>query len=241
VIGYVLLVAAVVRRRAYGTVAALTMGLTMSALYLWNPQIAPDQPWAMRRYVPVVLPLLLVAAMAGLAALARWERGRQVGRAVIVLACAYVVVFAAQVSWPMRHVRDEVPQLRQVEAICAAVGPRGAVVEVDDSAVFGYGQTLRGFCNVPTIGLPAAAPEQLAAVRRAVAAHGRVLYVLSQDPARATYADGVQPGAFSTVTVQRWPTQINVAPDEADQQTYTMFLSTVDDRGFAHPVTRPGS
>ena len=36
----------------------------MSALYLWNAQIAPDQPWAMRRYVPVVLPLLLVLAAA---------------------------------------------------------------------------------------------------------------------------------------------------------------------------------
>ena len=40
----------------------------MSALYLWTSEVAPDQPWAMRRYVPVVLPLMLIAAGAALRA-----------------------------------------------------------------------------------------------------------------------------------------------------------------------------
>jgi hypothetical protein len=239
VAGYALLVSSVLRRRDYALAAVVTMGLTMSALYLWSPQIAPDQPWAMRRYVPVVLPLLVVAAVAALQQVWQWGRARAAGRPIVALACVYLVAFPAWVSWPMRHVRDEVPQLPQVQAICAAVGSRGAIVEVDAAAIFGYGQTLRSFCNVPTIGLVGATPDQLAAVKRSVTAHGRVLYVLSQDPARAQYAAGSTPPAFSRVVVQRWPTQINKAPDTADGQTYTMFLSTVDDAGFAHPVPPP--
>ncbi|MCU1656606.1 MAG: Dolichyl-phosphate-mannose-protein mannosyltransferase [Pseudonocardiales bacterium] len=237
VAGYIVLVGDVVRRRAYSLVGVLAMGFSLSALYLWNCQVAPDQPWAMRRYVPVVLPLLLVAASAGLQALWRWQRLRVVARSAVIVLAAVLLGFPAATMWPMRHVRDEVPQLTQVNALCSAIGPRGAVVEVDPQAIFGYGQTLRSYCNVPTIGLVGATPVQLADMRRSVAAHGRVLYVLSQDNARTTrYATPAPVAPFSVVTVQRWPTQINVAPREPDTQTYAMFLSTVDAAGLAHPV-----
>ena len=238
VLGYLALIAAFVRRRQYALSGVLAMGLSMSALYLWNGQIAPDQPWAMRRYVPVIMPLLLVAAAA--AVQVAWH-GRRVlrfawiQRVVLVMAVAYGVWFPWSVTHPMRHVREEVPQLTQLDALCAAVGPRGAVVEADEATVFGYGQTLRSFCNVPTIGLDSPLQPELASMRSAALAHGRTLYVLWQD---STYGevDGKPAPAFSTVTVQRWPTQINVAPTEADVQRYTVFLASVDASGGLHSV-----
>jgi hypothetical protein len=238
VLGYAVLIALLVLRRTYALAAVVTMGLTMSALYLWTSQVAPDQPWAMRRYVPVVMPLLLIAAAAALQAVWQWRGARQVGRVLVVLAAAYLLTFPARVTWPMRHVREEVPQRQQVEALCAAIGSRGAVVEVDEATIFGYGQALRSFCDVPTIGLVGATPDQLADMKRAVAAHGRELFVLNQDerPLPVQYANRGTPPAFSIVTVQRWPTQINVAPDEPDSQRYTMFLSRVDDAGLALAV-----
>lgn len=238
VLGYAVLIAAFVRQRRYALSGVLAMGLSMSALYLWNGQIAPDQPWAMRRYVPVIIPLLLVAAGAALEAAWRARRWAWVSRVLVVAAVAYGVTFPWRVTTPMRHVRDELPQLSQLQAICRAIGPHAAVLEADEATVFGYGQTLRSFCDVPTIGLDYPLPGELVPIRAAAAAHGRTLYVLWQDTSYPMVESlgPSGPPAFSRVTVQRWPTQINVAPKEPDMQTYTMFLATVDATGQLHPV-----
>ena len=79
----------------------------------------------------------------------------------------------------MRHVREEVPQLKQLQAICAAVGPHGAVLESDDDIAFGYGQSIRSFCNVPTIALNRSSIGQLQGTQASVAANGRTLYALT--------------------------------------------------------------
>jgi hypothetical protein len=239
VAGYCVLITAFLRRREYALSGVLTMGLTMSALYLWNGQIAPDQPWAMRRYVPVIMPLLLVAA--GAAVQEAWEhrgplRFRWMSRVILIVAVGYGVWFPWKVTEPMRHVRDEVPQLVQLDALCSAIGTRGAVVEADEPTVFGYGQTLRSFCNVPTINLDAPLPVELAAMRSAALSHGRTLFVLAQNPDFVPVAPGSAKEPFSVVTVQRWPTQINVAPTLADTQTYAMYLYVVDPAGSAQPV-----
>lgn len=240
VLGYTVLVTALVRRRQYTLSGMLAMGLSMSALYLWNGQIAPDQPWAMRRYVPVIMPLLLVAAAAGIEAAWRARgplRFAWMQRALIIVAVAYGVWFPWSVTHPMRHVRDEVPQLSQLNALCSAIGPHGAVVEADEATIFGYGQTLRSFCNVPTIGLDAPLPAELVSIRAAAQAHGKTLYVLAQNPDFLPLAPGASRTPFSVVTVQRWPTQINVAPKLPDTQNYAMYLADVDVSGLAHPVS----
>ena len=60
--GYVLLLRRFLRERDYALLGLLTMGLSLSALYLWAPEITPDQVYAARRYVPVIMPALLIAA-----------------------------------------------------------------------------------------------------------------------------------------------------------------------------------
>ncbi|MDT4939324.1 MAG: hypothetical protein QOG80_2995 [Pseudonocardiales bacterium] len=232
--GYAVLITHFVRRRAYQLSGVLVMGLTMSALYLYNCEVAPDQPWAMRRYVPVVTPLMFIAAGAALRAAWR-HRGVAVIalRPLVVALAIYAVVFPLGVSGPMRHVREESGQLAQLKAICTAVGKHGAIIEADPATIFGYGQTVRSFCNVAAIGLPRATPADLATAGAAVRAHGLVPYVLGQNPGET----GGQPGhAFSVVTVQRWPNQINKAPEEADSQQYAIWLSVIAEDGTLQPV-----
>ncbi|MDP9118011.1 MAG: glycosyltransferase family 39 protein [Actinomycetota bacterium] len=249
VAGYVWLIFVMVRRRAYQLIAMLATGLSMSALYLWNCEVSPDQPWAMRRYVPVVLPLMLIAAAAAL----RWlwrsrspahgdspsHPARGAVRAGVVIAAALLVGVPAATSWPMRHVREEVPQFGQVQALCSAIGPEGAVMLLDAPVIFGYGQTLRSYCDVPTIGLVNASASELADANRAVRAHGRTLFVLAEDDAgrgEIQMATGLRIDGFSTVRVSRWPTTINRAPSMSVEQQYTMWLVSVDASGVAHAV-----
>lgn len=236
VAGYVVLITALVRRRSYALVGTLAMGLLVSGLYLWTSQITPDQPWAMRRYVPVVTPLLLVAAAGALSELWRWQRARPWARALAVAGGVLMLAVPALITRPMAGVRDESGQLAQLLAICHAVGDSGAVVEVDAPAQAGYGQAIRSYCDVPAIALPGAQPAQLSSVRAAVTAHGRTLFLLSQDAAATRYASAGVVAAFSSVTVQRWPNVINRAPSAASHQRTTVFLSTVDADGFAHAV-----
>ncbi|MEP7019142.1 MAG: glycosyltransferase family 39 protein, partial [Pseudonocardiales bacterium] len=236
VAGYAVLVTALVRRRSYALVGTLSTGLIVSALYLWDCQIVADQPWASRRFVPVVIPLLLVAAGAALQALWSWQRSRGWGRALAIVAGVLMVAVPLAISQPMRHVRDEAGQLNQLQAICRAVGGRGAVVEVDESSQAGYGQAIRSYCGVPTVALVGAKPAQLATMRATALAHGRTLFVLSQDPDTTDYAAHGAPAPFWSVRVPRWPNVINKAPVRAWFSTTHVFLSTVDEVGLAHAV-----
>jgi hypothetical protein len=232
--GYGVLLAMLVRRRRYELGALLGMGLPMSALYLWNCEVSPDQPWAMRRYVPVIIPLFLIAAAAAVRWAWRRTQGRRwVIRPLVAAVVVYAVVFPFMVTWPMRHVREENGQLAQLNAICTAVGKDGAVVEADPATIFGYGQSVRSFCGVPAIGLPGASPRQLADVAAAVRAHGRVAYVLAQN---AALAGGDPHDAFAVVHVQRWPNQIDKAPNQPDHQEYAVWLSRVDPSGRLVPL-----
>jgi hypothetical protein len=70
---------------------AVLLALLVAAVFLPSPRVAPYQPWAMRRYLPVVLPALALAAGALLGAL--WDTRRPLLR----LAAAAVVV--ATVAW----------------------------------------------------------------------------------------------------------------------------------------------
>ncbi len=234
VIGYVVLLRRLILRREYALVGVLAMGAAMSALYLWSAEITPDQPWAIRRYVPVVIPVLLVAAAATLREL--WRRRSRLLRAIAVAGGAAVLVVPLLVTLPVAGLREEVPQLSQVRAICAATGPDGALVAVDGSAQVSYLQTIRSYCDVPAIGLVDAAPAQLATVRAAVAAHGRTLYVLSTDAA-AMHFVGAAPPPFSTVTTSRWPSVIDTSPRHASAETVTVYLGTVRPDGLSQPVT----
>ena len=247
VLGYAWMLVHLLRRRCYQLAGVLALGLSMSALYLWNSEIAPDQPWASRRYVPVVLPLVLLAAGYGLRALWRLPRRRVLLRPLVAAVVVYGLAFTAATTFPMRHVRDENPQRTQLTALCRGVGPDGAVLMLDENAVFGYGQAMRSFCGVPVLGLIDATPEQIRSVNTAVLVHGRHLFVLSQltdaaSLAQVTRSTGLQPQTYQRVVVQRWPTQINVAPDKADiKQVYSMFLASVDGSGTAHLVPSAGT
>ncbi|PZS28184.1 MAG: hypothetical protein DLM58_17450 [Pseudonocardiales bacterium] len=236
VAGYAVLVTALVRRRSYALVGTLSTGLIVSALYLWDCQIVADQPWASRRFVPVVIPLLLVAAAAALRALWWWQRSREWGRVLAIVSGVLMVAVPLSISQPVVRVREEAGQLKQLQAICTTVGSHGAVVEVDQSSRAGYGQAIRSYCGVPTIALIGAHASQLATMRAAALADGRILFVLSQDPDTTDYATRGRPAPFSSVRVPRWPNVINKAPLQAWFSTTHVFLSTVDEAGLAHAV-----
>lgn len=116
-------------RRAGLLLALLALSL---AFYLPNPLVSADQPWAVRRYLPVVLPGLLVLAGYGAVRLGCWawhgQWGRRVGPRLLAAGLAAAV---AGGEWgataPMIAYREHAGAVGQVRALAAAV-PAEAIV-----------------------------------------------------------------------------------------------------------------
>ena len=232
--GYVLLVRRSIRQRSLAMAGMLTMGLGVTLLYLVSVQITPDQPWAMRRFVPVVLPLMVLAAVYAVCVLLR-QRARWV-RVVGALGAIAALVIPAVVTAPVAGVREEVGQRALIRSVCTQVGPRGAVLELDKPALSGYAQTLRSYCGVPSIGLPGATPAQLAQVQQTVQSNGRVLYAFSLDASAMPFVGGQTPAPFAAITTTRWPSTLHGPPTKAAKEPVTVYLARVRPDGFAEPV-----
>jgi hypothetical protein len=240
VLGYVLLLNRLIRRGDYRLLGLLVMSLSLSALYLWTPQITPDQVWAMRRYVPVVTPGLLIAALATLSTAWMWitsGAGRAVVRSGVVAACVAAMAIPWLVTRPVGDLREEAPQAAQIDAMCAAVPSDGAVLVVDESLRWGYLQTIRAYCEVPTLALVGASAGQVADAERAVSAHGRTLYVVASDPSQLTF-DGPVPQTFFTAVLTRWPSALEMAPTEPVEQTIRVYLGRAEADGRVVPTQR---
>lgn len=126
--------------------------LVGAGAYLWEPSIAPDHLWAMRRFVPLALPGLVVAAFVFVQG--AWDRPRRrlgwVAKGLGLAVATAGLVFAVQGLWPLRSARADAPRLAALERLCDTVGPRSAVV-VLGSGEFGRSltQSVRAFCGVP--------------------------------------------------------------------------------------------
>ena len=239
VLGYVVLLYRLIRRSDYRLLGFLVMTLSLSALYLWTPQITPDQVWAMRRYVPVVVPGLIIAAVAALRAAWTWwttsSAVRVVVRGGVIVASVAVLVIPWLVTRPVRDLREEAPQAAQVHALCAAVPSDGAVLVVDESLRWGYLQTIRSYCDVPTLALVGASSAQVADAARAVSSHGRTLYVVASNPTQLTF-DGPVPPAFFTAVFTRWPSTLEMPPTEPIEQTVRVYLGRAEADGRVVPT-----
>jgi hypothetical protein len=239
VLGYVLQLNQLIRRGDYRLLGLLVMTLSLTVLYLWTPQITPDQVWAMRRYVPVVTPGLIIAALTALRAAWTWWRASSAARAVVrsgvIVACAAVIAIPWMVTRPVGDLREEAPQVAQVNALCAAVPEDGAVLVVDESLRWGYLQTIRSYCEVPTLALVGASAGQVADAAQAVGARGRTLYVVATDPAQLSFAGPVPPAFFTTVFT-RWPSTLETTPTEPVEQTVRVYLGRAQADGRIVPA-----
>jgi hypothetical protein len=220
-------------------VAPLGMFLSTALLYLTVPSIVPDQVWAMRRYLPVVIPGFLVAAAAVLSLLARRSRaGLAVG---VVVACG-LVLFPVSGSAGLATLREGVPQLAEVRNLCAAL-PTDAALVITGGLGVTYQQTVRSYCGVPVAALRQPTRAHLAELQAAAWAHGRRLLLLATD--RAVLTPGTAPtGVFwqpiSCVGVVHLNAVLERAPDAWGAERRAMLLGVVNRDGTATPAPATG-
>jgi hypothetical protein len=237
VFGLGLLVWRLVRRGDLRLLVPVVPPLAMGAIYFNKASIFPDQVWAMRRFLPVVIPGLLLAAVVLLAAIRATGSWR---RPLAVLLGAQLVVVPGLVAAPLLIVREGVPQLTEVRRICSAVGDDAAVLTVDTEVTEGYLMAIRAFCRVPAQGLRRPAPGQLAGARRAARAHGRTLFVVSGSPEVVPFAQ--QPDRpYSRVTIGKVSERLLDPPRAPTYYDRRLWIGRVDADGRVVPLSPPAA
>ncbi len=211
-----------------------TVGLP-SLLYVLGPRITPDHIWAMRRFLPVAIPALLLCAAWVLAETWR-ARSSRLARAAVATVGAVVLLFPVR-TWGSLFTAVEYGGRRsEVAALCDAVAGRPVVVARPSGPPLL--PTLRVVCDVDAIEVPRAiTPDDLAAAGRAWP--GRDVLVASFVPEAVPW-QGQTPAPSSTTPMQRWPHSIN-RPAEPVRFTSDLWLGLVDPTGSVTPLTSGGA
>jgi hypothetical protein len=156
--------------------AAVLVALTAVGmpLYLWAPNITPDHLWATRRFVPFIVPVLVVAAVVAadalvdVAATRLPARRRDIGRQLALAAAAVALVLPVLTATrPVRHFTDRAGWLPALGGLCEELGPDATVLEVGTARL---AMPLRAFCGAEAAAMAttAAPATTVAAVRTVI-------------------------------------------------------------------------
>ncbi len=230
-----------------------------SAIYLLRPAIVPDQLWAIRRFEPVTLPALAIAAGVGAWWLVGWlgrrspspyERDSATQTASVIAA---VILIAAPITTYVsirlgdEHRVSSPPYIYTKEQGSPFVNAKkydGARAEIDElcavidgrpvilSGSSGYFGTLRVMCDVPVVlALEPLQAESLAGMAK----------VWGQDPVVVTRdADtvwDVTPEPLFTSTSVRGEYGLQHMPRLAAESTSTWYAGVVDADGAVTPIS----
>lgn len=141
----------------------MVMSLT-TALYVLRPGITPDQLWAMRRFLPVVIPGLIVAGVLT----AQWGSDRvslpPLRWAALAGATLVLVIVPAWFTWPLRTSTSYVGMAAALEQVCEVAPEGSAVLMASQTHSDTYQAVVRSFCRVPVAGIDLAVLHPLCVI-----------------------------------------------------------------------------
>ena len=138
----------ILRRTGDRRTPVLAAALAVMMVYLWQPSITPDHFWAMRRFVPVVLPLGFVLTALAARQMLRMSRGRAWVEVALAGTLAVSVSHSVAVGWPVAAIRTQVGVNAAIQEVCGLL-PENAVVLYERRSQTLAG-ALRTRCDVPT-------------------------------------------------------------------------------------------
>ena len=190
---------------------------------LWRPGIIPDQPWASRRLVPMVLPGLILAAVW----MAAWlkERGHQLGASrvagsIVAVCCVIALLVPAAVTTfgvgttrtasgstrptanGLAFKRTGQGEYQAVRELCSAIGADASVVIVDPLTADRFSQVVRGMCATPTTRIDDPTPGEVATVVRGIEHVGRRPVLLAGTQAQLSGYGGSARKVVDLLTTQ---------------------------------------
>ena len=220
-----------------------------SAAVLWQPETVPDQPWASRRLVPLVLPGLILCAIWASA----WLRGRARLRGASRTAASVVAAFCVAAllvptlattfglglthsgkSGALRPAADGLALKRTgpgevgaVTRLCSSLGPSASVVIVAWPVAQQFTQVIRGMCGVPTawmVGQPTGAVQT---VLTSIEHAGRRPVLLGARPSQLYRYGGSSPLRVLDLSTSQDPHTLTQPPTTLSPADYVIWMSSI--------------
>jgi hypothetical protein len=230
--GLSILVVRAIRRGSAAAIVVLAMSGGLTALYLWAPNITPEQVWAMRRFVPASLPLFVIAAAvaadAGVSAVKTMVRSTAWTRIAVAAGATAMVTFPLGTTLPVANLQWQANYLPLVNRTCDIIGPHAAVLmPAGDYSTITLPQTLRTWCNVPVAPLRNSTNIDVRAVAARLHAQGRTVWVVGDSAASVSRVDpALTPSLVGTAVSSREPEKTLLRPpQEYTTSTLTLYAA----------------
>lgn len=143
-----------IRHKDLRYIAILSVVLGALLIYVIRPTITPDHVWAIRRFLPVIIPGLILFSLVALRYVYRWsvDKRAKVG-GVLLVGIGLILLIAAplQTTKPFVVLRTHANDIAAIRGLCQSLPPDALVVWVGTGATQGI-QPTRTFCQVSAIG-----------------------------------------------------------------------------------------
>lgn len=218
-----------------------------SAAILWQPFTVPDQPWASRRLVPVVIPGMILLATWAAAWLARRARDRGAGVVTAGFVSAFCVgamvlpAFTTSLGLGLTHSgvgggmrlttkgiaqhAVHVGETSAVRGLCASIGRSSSVLILDRRVAGDFTQVIRGMCGVPAAWMPQGTSHAaINAVLAGIIKAGRRPVILGAKPGEINGFGGSPTLVMKLATTQD-PHELTQAPGGPLPARYVIWMT----------------
>jgi len=227
--------------------------LIPSLLYIVRPAIIPDQVWAIRRLAPsLIVGLLLFAAIAWQALVARWTRqgGHRAERTEWASVALAALISLAPLStwfqlthadgWGLRvtnavYLAEQRNARAQVDDLCRYIDGR-AVILVGTSSHFG---TIRVACDVPVVlALRGITADEVATMTEA---YGRETVVLTRTLENVPWAVAPSEPTFHSSVYYSTSSLVGLPAGSPDKQDFDWYVGVAQPDGTVAYVPGEGN
>jgi hypothetical protein len=217
-----------------------------SAVVLWAPDIAPDQPWASQRLAVIALPGLILGACWAAAWLTVRARSRGAGAATAALvglfctAAMLVPTVATTFGIGISHSgskgglkpvaqglalqRTGEGETAAVSALCAQIPRRASVVIVSGNVASQFSQVIRGMCGVPVASMAGQPATAVNTVLAAIGSAGRRPVVLAATAGRLNGFGGTPVRVLDLATASD-PHQLTQLPTAPGRVRFRVWMT----------------
>lgn len=139
------------RRTAYWLLPFATFSWAIVTT-LYRPAITPDQPWAGRRIVALVIPGMILFGLWAIARAGAYLRQRRprLRPAAVLAGLVLLLVPTAWASHDVAFAKTERGEVKAADALCRSIGQRASVIIVSTTTSYQFSQVIRGMCGLPT-------------------------------------------------------------------------------------------
>ncbi len=237
-LGAVLAAVQFCRRRDARLLVVWVVPVLVGLVYLNKIAITPDQIWAMRRLVPVVLPATAIGTVFAFRAVITRLPRLGVVRAAGVLVMVTVLVAPAATWGKLFDSREGVGEYDLIERICANSGD-GLIVQAGPYPIMGSAlPALQETCSDKVVSIQEPTVTSMAEIKAAWTGPGPIT-VVAFFPDAVTWTTPIDPAKpLARIIFNRWESVISHRPEKLNLQQVSVWMGTLDPSGKVIPLTK---